>query len=204
MTSTSGGEPEFGTELTTGTQAARGTEFTPGHDPGGEAGSPPNNRIDQEQMRGAMSRLVGGVSVVTARRGSVDFAMTATSVVSVSLDPAVVLFTVYADSRFAELVGEGRPWAINIMGACGLAASEWLAEPGRPSLGQLDRIAHVRDEDSTVALLSEATAQLVCRTLWARGAGSHDVVTGGVERILLTGATGALIHHHGRIRRLDS
>lgn len=150
-----------------------------------------------------MSRLVSGVCVITARepRGAgADLAMTATSVVSVSLEPPTVLFCVHADARLREVIEPGSHWAVSILDGTALAAADWLASPGRPTLGQLDRIAHTRGEHSGAALLDQASAWLECETDWIRGAGSHDVVTGRVLRAQpVPGRSGAIVHAHGRM-----
>lgn len=149
----------------------------------------------------AMSRLVSGVCVVSARAGSLDLAMTATSVVSVSLEPPTVLFCVHADARLAEAVQPGRTWAVSILGARAAAAADWLASPGRPAIGQLDRIEHHRGAHSGAALLAGASAWVECRTEWTKEAGSHEVVVGQVLGTALAAAdAGGIVHHHGRMR----
>lgn len=156
-----------------------------------------------EQYRVAMSRLASGVCVVSARAGSVDLAMTATSVVSVSLEPPTVLFCVHADARLAEAVQPGQAWAVSILAADAGAAADWLASPGRPAIGQLGRIAHHRGRYTDAALLDEAGAWVECRTEWTKTAGSHEVVVGQVLGTALGAADGGgIVHHHGRMRPL--
>ncbi len=157
----------------------------------------------REEFRAVMSRLASGVSVVAARDGRHDLAMTATSLVSVSLDPPTVLFCVHSDARIAEAVSEGDRWAVSILGERGLPEADWLATPGRPTLDQLARIPHTRGDLSGAAVLDAAAAWLECETEWVRSAASHDVVVG---RVLSTGTapeqTGAIVHHLGRLRAL--
>src|SRR5690625_7670439 len=93
-------------------------------------------RVDAYRL--AMSRLISGVCVVSARSGSLDLAMTATSVVSVSLEPPTVLFCVHSDARLAEAVEPPGRWAVSVLDAEALAVADWLASPGRPAVGQLD------------------------------------------------------------------
>ena len=158
----------------------------------------------QDAFRTAMARLASGVSVVAVRDGRHDLAMTATSVVSVSLDPPTVLFCVHSDSRIAEAVAEGSRWAVSVLGERGLPEADWLATPGRPTLDQLARIPHQRGEVSGAAVLDAAAAWVECETEWVRPAASHDVVVG---RVLTTGLapeqTGAIVHHLGRLRALS-
>lgn len=158
---------------------------------------------EKDAFRAVMSRLASGVSVVAARDGRHDLAMTATSLVSVSLDPPTVLFCVHSDARIADAVAEGSRWAVSILAESALPQADWLATPGRPTLDQLARVPHTRGELSGAAVLTAAAAWLECETTWVRPAASHDVVVGTV---LATGVAaeniGAIVHHLGGLRPL--
>ncbi len=151
-----------------------------------------------------MSRLVAGVTVVSTRYRNLDLAMTATSVVSVSLDPPTVLFAVHEDARLAEAVESGSGWAVNILGGVGVATADWLASPGRPAIGQLSRVPHTRGATTGAAILDEASAWVECHTEWIKQAGSHLVVVGTVVGGDLRGEIGgAVLHAHGRLEQFD-
>lgn len=161
--------------------------------------------ISEDDFRAIMSRLVSGVSVVTARAGTLDLAMTATSLVSVSLEPPTLLFAVHQDSRLAEALEDGSRWAANILGPDAIAAADWLASPGRPTRGQLDRIPHTHGELSGAAVLTDAAAWAECETTWVKPAASHLVVVG---RVLGGGlrphVRGAIVHAHGRMEKFGA
>lgn len=157
----------------------------------------------ESDYRRAMAHLASGVCVVSARAGNVDLAMTATSVVSVSIDPPTLLFCVYSDARLAEAIDDGAAWAVSVLSQAAGSEADWLASPGRPAIGQLDRVAHRRGEHSGAALLDNASAWLECETEWVKAAGSHDVVVGRVvTAVVAPQARGGLVHHRGRIRVL--
>lgn len=154
----------------------------------------------ETQYRLAMARLASGVCVVSVRQGSLDLAITATSVTSVSVEPPTVLFCVYSEARMAEVVMPGDRWGVSILGPQAGSAADWLASPGRPAVGQLNAVPHHHGEHSGAALLEEAAAWLECETTWTKPAGSHDVVVGRVlDSTIAPGVSGGLIHHHGRI-----
>lgn len=160
-----------------------------------------------EAFRAAMARLPAGVSVVAVARPSggvvTDHAMTATSVAGVSLHPPMVLFSVYTDARLRDALDHVDTWAVSVLDAGAEATAEWLATPGRPTVGQLAGVEHRRGEVSGAALLRDAQAWLECRTVWIKEAGDHDVVVGEVlTAAVLPGARGALIHRFGRLARL--
>lgn len=155
----------------------------------------------QDDYRRVMARLASGVSVITVRQGNHDLAMTASSLVSVSIEPPTVLFCVHADARLAEAVGPGQRWAVSIMGQGGVSDADWLASPGRPTLDQLGTVPHVRGEFSGAAVLRQAASWLECETDWVRQAATHDVVTGHVLNTGVAPAnTGAIVHHLGRLQ----
>lgn len=154
-----------------------------------------------EAYRAAVSRLPAGVTVVTVQHGDLDLAMTATAVSSVSLYPPLVLFCVHEDARFRDALDRRDVWAVSVLSDEDAPVADWLAAPGRPAVGQLDRVPHRRGEATGAALLDGAAAWFECRTHAIHRAGDHDVVIG---EVLGCGqgdpALGALIHHRGRVR----
>ena len=156
-----------------------------------------------DRFRAVVLRRPVGVTVISVRAGGLDLAMTATDVASVSLRPPRILFCVYSDARLRESLETTDTWAVSLLDATAAPVAERLAEPGRPSIGQLTGIRHHRGEATGAALVDAAQGWLECRTAWVRTAGDHDVVVGEVldARLGPTG-TGALVHHHGRLRPL--
>lgn len=153
-----------------------------------------------DEFRTAMSRLVAGVCVVTARAGRHDVASTVTSVISLSLEPPLIAFALHRDARLREAVEVGQTWAVNILGGQGRAAASWLAEPGRPLLDQLAPVPHRSGELSGAAILAAATAWVEVRTAWIVEAGTHDLVAADVLASGVTGEGGAVLHAHGALQ----
>ena len=158
-----------------------------------------------DDFRAAMARLASGVSVVAAARApragaGVEHVATVTSLTSVSLEPPMVLFCVHVDARLREALDDVDCWAVSILDASAGPVADWLATPGRPAFGVLDRVPHRRGAATGAALLDRAQAWLECRTLWIRTAGDHDVVVGQVlTAAVAPGDRGALVHRLGRI-----
>ena len=158
--------------------------------------------IPSDAFRQAMSRFATGVTVLTTTDGRLDHAMTANSVTSVSLDPPLVLACVHNEARFLEAVRETRAWAINVLPASERAAADWLAVPGRPAHGQLERVEHRRGENG-VALFENANAVLECSTWAEYPGGDHAIVVGLVEGVHLPDRVGdALLYYRGAYRSL--
>lgn len=162
----------------------------PGHGPGPVA--------DPVAFRAALGRFPTGITVVSAHVDGADHAMTASAFASVSLDPPLVLVCVAKDVRFYDAVRAAPGWGVSVLGEGSRAVSEWLALPGRPLVGQLDRIPFHRAGRSRAPLLDAALATLDCRTwAWYDG-GDHDIVVGEVVDLALPRPDGRpLVHYRG-------
>ncbi|HEY5514882.1 MAG TPA: flavin reductase family protein [Pengzhenrongella sp.] len=157
--------------------------------------------VDPVDFRAAIGRLPAGVAVVTLRWRGVDHAMTASAVVSVSLEPPLVLFAVHEDARFREALDHVDGWALSVLSDTAGPVADWLASPGRPAIAQLDRVAHTVGSVTGAALVDDAAAWFECRTSAIHRAGDHDLVVGEVVTVRQGSvAVGGLVHLRGRIR----
>ncbi|MFS0699784.1 flavin reductase family protein [Cellulomonas sp. 179-A 4D5 NHS] len=162
-----------------------------------------HDAVDPAVYRAAVGRLPAGVAVVALRWRGVDHAITASSVASVSLDPPLVLFCVHVDARLREALDDVDLWTLSVLGDAQAPVADWLASPGRPAFGQLDRVPHVRAPRSGAAWVEGAAAWFECRTAAVHPAGDHDVVVGTVlEARQGDPSTGGLVHLRGRTRGL--
>lgn len=149
--------------------------------------------------RSAMQRLPGGVAVIAARSGGRDIAAVVTSLVSVSLEPPTVLVVIHGSGRLADVLDVGSEWAASVMAAGQEGTVAWIAEPGRPDIGQL-RGVEFRPGELTGAAILDSAAWLECRTRAVYPEGDHLVI---VARVLAAGVgarDGALVHRLGRVR----
>ncbi|UCN13886.1 flavin reductase family protein [Cellulomonas iranensis] len=157
--------------------------------------------VEPADYRAVAARLAAGVVVVTAVRHGVAHAATVSSVASVSLDPPMLLFCVHVDARLRDVLDGTDAWAVSVLADGQADVADWLASPGRPAVGQLDRVAHVAAPVSGAPWLDGAAAWFDCRTEAVYGAGDHDVVIGRVVAAR-EGApdAGGLVHLRGRLR----
>jgi len=150
------------------------------------------------RLRQVLGRFATGVSVVTTLTGGHDHAMTADTLTSVSLDPLLVLVCVQRDSRFHDAVVEAGVFGASILAADQRAVSDWLATPGRPLHGQLDRVPHRHGAATGVALIEGGLGALECRVRDVHPAGDHSIVVGEVVALTLPDDPGsALVHYRG-------
>ena len=154
--------------------------------------------VDPDAYRQVMGRFVTGVTIITTRVGDIDHAMTANAIMSVSLDPLLVVVSVEREARFHDAVLESGVWGVSLLPESGRAAASWLSTRGRPLHGQLDRIDFHRGVETGVALLDHALGTLECHTRDTVPAGDHTLVLGDVRSVSITDRPGdALVYYRG-------
>lgn len=146
--------------------------------------------LDSASFREVASRYATGLVVATVVDGDFDHAMTATSFTTVSLDPLLVLICVERDTRFHDALCIGvtpeypepaRPvWGISILAESAKPAASWFSTQGRPLIGQFERTAHYRGDQTGAILLEDSLATMEVRTRVEYPAGDHTIVVGDV------------------------
>jgi flavin reductase (DIM6/NTAB) family NADH-FMN oxidoreductase RutF len=154
---------------------------------------------DIDTFRRAMGRFVTGVVMLTTRTRDVDYAMTASAVTSVSLEPLLLLACIEREGRFHDAVLDAGFWGISVLSGGDRSAADWLATRGRPLHGQLDRIPHHHGLKTGVALSNDALSTFECRTTAVHPAGDHSIVVAAVVSVTSAPHSGAaLVYYRGR------
>jgi flavin reductase (DIM6/NTAB) family NADH-FMN oxidoreductase RutF len=145
-------------------------------------------------FRAAFRRHAAGVAVVTVLAGERPVGLTATSVVSVSLEPPLVSFGIARTASTWPAVRAARWFAVNTLGADQAAVARQFATSG------IDRFAGVdwRLAEPGVPLLAGATAWLVCRVDSTLPAGDHALIVGQVLSASAGRSAAPLVYHDGR------
>ncbi|MFH8800362.1 flavin reductase family protein [Streptomyces sp. NPDC017936] len=162
-----------------------------------------------------MSRLAGGVVLVTAQEPALDpddplapqgeyAGMTATAFLSVSLDPPLVLVSLRTGSRMDDLLDEQPLWGVSVLAESQRHIAGRFAMKGRLSDRLLfEDIPYARGEATGAPLVGGALAVLECRTEQRVEAGDHTLVIGRVLRARVPSAEGGpLVYFKGRYRQL--
>ncbi|MEV4559606.1 flavin reductase family protein [Kitasatospora sp. NPDC049285] len=162
-----------------------------------------------EEFRAALSQLASGVSLVTAHdpeggADGEDVGMTATSFLSVSLEPPMVLVSVREDSRMDELLTRVDTWAVSLLAEEQRTLASRFAMKGRLSDRLLFADApHTRGPHSGAPLITGALATVECRTEQRVPAGDHVLVLGRVLEARVTApADGPLLYFRSGYRKL--
>jgi len=127
-----------------------------------------------------MARLPAGVVVITARVGDEFRGLTASSLVSISLDPPLVLVGLERESATRAAVLETKAFNASLL----TRSQEFLADrfAGRaPALDLEWRTLPHRLGTNGIPLLDGCAAWLECRLVQVHRAGDHDICVGEVQ-----------------------
>jgi len=136
--------------------------------------------MPSDRFRDAMARLPAGVVVITARVGDAFRGLTASSLVSISLDPPLVLVGLERESATRAAVLETRAFNASLL----TRSQEFLADrfAGRaPALDLEWRTLPHRLGTNGIPLLDGCAAWLECRLVQVHEAGDHDICVGEVQ-----------------------
>ncbi len=140
-----------------------------------------SNKSVSEAMKLGMRRLASGVCVISARIGEEGFAMTASSVTSVSDSPASLLVCInklVSQQEYFSTVGS--LFAVNVLGEGHQAISNLCAgrEPGKDrfSLGDWR-------SDVSSPYLADAQAIFFCETDMFISYGTHQIVIARINSV---------------------
>ncbi|MDI9580522.1 MAG: flavin reductase family protein, partial [Thermobispora sp.] len=84
-------------------------------------------------FREAMAQLAAGVAVITVQEERDDIGTTVSSLMSVSLEPPLVLVSIASQSYVTEVLLRRDRWAASLLADGQQAIASRFATPGRPS-----------------------------------------------------------------------
>lgn len=158
--------------------------------------------VDTVAFRDVMGRFPTGVTVVTAGAGDAVVAMTVSSLVSVSLDPLLVLICIERDVPMHQAIRVGSSWGVSILAADQEQVSRTFAVRGA-GRAELDRLRLRTGPQTGIPLLADALATLECTTTAVHGGGDHEIVLGRVRSLAVRADSAApLVFFRGGYRNL--
>jgi flavin reductase len=131
-----------------------------------------------DALRHVMGRFVSGVTILTTLCEGIKYAMTATAVCSVSLDPPLILVCVSKSSRFHRAIVEVDTWAISLLAANQAPIAHHFSNRGRDLLSQFDDVGNFPAPISASPLIVGAIAWMECTTYARYDGGDHIIVVG--------------------------
>jgi flavin reductase (DIM6/NTAB) family NADH-FMN oxidoreductase RutF len=126
-----------------------------------------------------MARVPAGVVVISARTGSGYRGLTASSLVSISVDPPMVLVGLEREAATRSAVAEGKAFNVNVL----TRSQEFIADrfAGRaPAIDAMWQGVPHRLGSNGIPLIDGCAAWLECRLVEIHPVGDHDICVGEV------------------------
>ena len=133
-----------------------------------------------DDFRDAMARLPAGVVVISTRLGDEFRGLTASSLVSISLEPPMVLVGLERESATRTVVLETKAFNVSLL----TRSQEFIADrfAGRaPSIDLTWRTVPHRLGANGIPLVEGCAAWLECHVAHVHEAGDHDICVGEVQ-----------------------
>jgi 3-hydroxy-9,10-secoandrosta-1,3,5(10)-triene-9,17-dione monooxygenase reductase component len=166
----------------------------------GERIAVPVGDADPRAFRHALGAFPTGVCVVTTRRAGGDRAgLTVSSFNSVSLNPALVLWSLARSSPSAATFRDADRFAVNVLAEDQRELAAHFARPAADKFAAFD--ASFVDGIGGLPLLEGAAARFQCRNSFQEYGGDHIVFIGSVESHEMWDRV-PLVFHRGRYARL--
>lgn len=151
-----------------------------------------------DDFRHALRKMASSVVVVTSKHGSTLNGMTATAVVSVSMDPPSLLVVVNRHNRSHATIRDGQAFAVNLL----LREQEHLARHFASRADDAFADVCFCEGGTGVPLLADAVAVIECRVEKEIDHGTHTLFIGAV--VSVSNAAGMpLLYHNGQYVNLE-
>ncbi len=155
--------------------------------------------IDQREFRQALGSFATGICVVGALDGKgIPFGMTINSFASVSLDPALILWSLQIDSDCFKAFDNVEKFSINVLGAEQQHISNRYAKKDEHQLLTDDFYM----TDNGIPLLHNVLTTFECNLSHRYPGGDHDILMGEVINFTCQRDGRPLIYHGGRYTEL--
>ncbi len=153
-------------------------------------------------FRQAAGRFASGVTVVTTENEGFLYGLTATSFVSLSLNPLLVTVSVNVNSPILDEIRQSGHFAINVLASDQQHVSAYFATRGRgKSEGRFEGI-ETQVESTGVPIVTGALSWFDCTVYTTLDGGDHTILVGEVAAA--GGGTGEpLMYMSGKYRELS-
>ena len=139
-----------------------------------------------------MRRFPSGIAVLTV---PVPYGLTIGSLVSLSLEPALLGVSIGRDAQAHELLRQAGGFAVSVLAGDQATLAQHFARSA-PPIVQWEGVAMRESERGP--LLEGAVSWLECSLHSEHDAGDHTFFVGAVERIELGRDSPGLVYRHGR------
>jgi flavin reductase (DIM6/NTAB) family NADH-FMN oxidoreductase RutF len=151
-------------------------------------------------LREGLRRLAKAVVVITCRHGGERFAMTATAVSELSMDPPSLLICVNRTASLHAPLAANAGFCVNILHHSHTDISALCS--GKEKGEARFALGRWQDDDGGTPYLADAQASFLCRQEQSLDYGTHRVVIGLVEKVLIHGTVDPLVYVDGTYSRV--
>jgi flavin reductase (DIM6/NTAB) family NADH-FMN oxidoreductase RutF len=155
--------------------------------------------VSGEELRAVMRRYPAGVSVVSVDAAGQRLAVTMGSLISLSLEPALVGISVGKQNALHELLREAGSFGVSVLSGEQLELASRFAR-GLPPIALWEGVA-IRDGDGP-PLLEGALGWLQCTIAGEVDAGDHTFFVGSVEAAEVGAAGSPIVYVDSEFRAL--
>jgi flavin reductase (DIM6/NTAB) family NADH-FMN oxidoreductase RutF/DNA-binding MarR family transcriptional regulator len=151
--------------------------------------------FDPKDFRRALGKFPTGVTVITARDADGEpIGVTASSFNTLSMDPALILWSIDKNAYSLDAFSKGKGFAINVLRHHQLELSNGFARRGE------DKFAGVETSDCAngAPLLPDTAAWFACTTWEVYEGGDHVIIVGEVTDYGYSDNVSSLVFHNGR------
>ncbi|MEV0230343.1 flavin reductase family protein [Nonomuraea sp. NPDC050786] len=154
----------------------------------------------------AMAQLAAGVAVVTVRDGRDDLGVTVSALMSVSLEPPLVLVSLASGGYLNEVLLRQDRWAASLLSSGQAAIASRFATAGRPSARLLlAGTPHHRGEHTGALVVEGGVAALEAETTKVVPAGDHTLFIAAVLAVpYVSSSLQPLVRLRGRYRAAEA
>ncbi|WP_425040091.1 flavin reductase family protein [Primorskyibacter sp. S187A] len=147
---------------------------------------------DTRSFRDALGQFATGVTVITTHTDAGPVGMTCNSFASVSLEPALVLWSVAKSASRHSVFAPAERFAINVLNAEQGSLARTFAKDGQAFTPENSYLS-----EGGALMLRGAVSIFECSKASVIDGGDHSIVLGKVEHVTL-GAGAPLVFHHGK------
>lgn len=146
-------------------------------------------------LREGLRRLAKAVVVITCQHGGERFAMTATAVSELSMDPPSLLICVNRSASLHAPLSARAGFCVNILHRAHTDISNLCS--GKAKGEARFALGRWQADASGIPYLADAQASFLCRHEQSLDYGTHCIVIGLVEKVLVNGNVDPLVYVDG-------
>lgn len=151
--------------------------------------------FDSKDFRRALGKFPTGVTIMTTRDADGNpIGMTASSFNTLSMDPALVLWSIEKSAYSLDAFSKGKGFAINVLRSHQLDLSNGFARRGEDKFAGVDS----RNCSNGAPLLQDTAAWFACTTWEVYEGGDHFIIVGQVTEYGYEDNVSSLVFQNGR------